>query len=120
MTGLMCIFAFLCITEIQDRFLRDNLLKEEEQAEQNRRSRSRRYDEYEEEVDCDLKPCFYELCMCGIVRNCLLRDEMPGEHEATRKRSKCGTITFTILTFVFGCLMTLSNTQLFSNVSASF
>ena len=69
-------------------------------------------------MDCNAKPCIYEMFCCGVLRNCLLRDELPGEGDGTinRKRKRCGVLTFTVLTFLFGLIMELSHYSFFSNI----
>ena len=119
MTGLMSFFAFLCVTEIYDTFLRDNLLKENT-VEDERRRRAYHEQYGEEEMDCNAKPCIYELLCCGVLRNCLLRDELPGERNENRKRKKCGVLTFTALTFFFGLIMELCHYSFFCNMFESF
>ena len=114
MTLFTCLFTYLCLTEIKDKFLRHNLLVGENDR------RPRQYEEYEEQIDCDLKPCLYEMILCGSLRNCLFRNEAPGENNAiNRKKGTCGVVTFTILTFVFGAVMEASHTQWFSNTAVS-
>ena len=118
MTFFTCISAFLCTTEIYDKFLRKTLLEAETSSEQSRRFE---HDDYDEEVECNARPCLYELIFCGSLRNCIFRSEVPSlDQPINRKKGRCGVLTFTTLTFAFGLIMELSHLQSFSNASSTF
>ena len=127
MTYFACIFAFLCITEIHDSFLRKVLLSKEENSGNSQNHRSNRHSRHNrvhyedsDDIECDARPCLYELIFCGAFRNCLFLQDSANEAEAQRKRSKCSVLTFATLTFVFGFLMVVSHYEFFSSVSAAF
>ena len=116
----MCIFSFLCITEIYDNFLRGTLLKKEERQ-HNRNHPAHDLEEYDEEIECNVLPCLYELVFCGALRNCLIRDQAPGEEASPyRKKSRCGYLTFTTIAFLAGLVMEMSHFEFFSNFSPLF
>ena len=118
MTGFFCIFAFIVITELYDTFLKDNLLKEESQQAQN--AHSNRNSEWDDDdMECDAKPCIYEICCCGVLRRSCLHDDS-GAHNENRKKKRCGLFTLITLTFVFGVIMEISHYHFFTNISKNF
>ena len=122
MTFFTCVFSFLCITEIHDSFLRNILVRKDENLENRRAHQHNRLDEANEEFECDARLCLYEFIFCGGLRQCLFFVDysLGNEEEALRKRSKCSILAFSMITLVFAFFMEVSHYEFFSNVSVIF
>ena len=70
--------------------------------------------EQEEEIECNEAQCSYHLFFCGILRNCLIRDELPHENNNERKVTRCGVVLFTILSVTFASVNLASQFVFFS------
>ena len=57
---------------------------------------------------------------CGIVRNCLIRDELPHEHYPQRKITRCGIVFFTCFTLAFSTVTLLTQFEFFTHLFNRF